>query len=132
MHELGIDSSRCLLNGPTSNIQKEYANSSLFVFSSRFEGFGMVLIEAMACGLPVISFDCPCGPKDIVKHGEDGLLVENGNVKALANSLSRLMANESLRCTMSQVGMENVKRFNIEQVADRWKALFENNDNLSE
>lgn len=131
MHELGIDSSRCHLNGPTSNIQQEYTNSSLFVFSSRFEGFGMVLIEAMACGLSVVSFDCPCGPKDIVKHGEDGLLVENGNVEALADNLSRLMIDGSLRRSMSQAGKENVKRFTIEHVADRWKALFENNDNLS-
>ena len=70
MKELGIDSSRCHLNGPTSNIQQEYANSSLFVFSSRFEGFGMVLVEAMSCGLPVVSFACPCGPKDIVRSQE--------------------------------------------------------------
>ena len=85
VRQLGIEASRCHLNGPTTNIQLEYANSSLFVFSSRFEGFGMVLVEAMACGLPVVSFSCPCGPKDIIKDGEDGLLVENGNVDALAD-----------------------------------------------
>lgn len=131
MHELGIDSCRCHLNGPTSNIQHEYANSSLFVFSSRFEGFGMVLVEAMACGLPVVSFACPCGPKDIVKHGEDGLLVENGNVEALADSLHRLMSDECLRLSMSQAGKENVRRFGMERVSNCWKALFENNENPS-
>ena len=97
MKELGIDSSRCHLNGPTADIQKEYVNSSVFAFSSRFEGFGMVLVEAMACGLPVVSFACPCGPKDIVRDGEDGFLVENGNVDDLAQQLMKLMADEILR-----------------------------------
>ena len=89
------------------------------------------MVEALACGLPVVSFNCPWGPRNIVKHGEDGLLVESGNAEALADSLSRLMVDESLRCTMSQAGMENVKRFNMEQLADRWRTLFENNDNIS-
>ena len=81
--QLGINMNRCHLNGSTQNIRKEYLESSLFVFSSRFEGFGMVLIEAMACGLPVVSFDCPCGPKDIVSHDEDGLLVPSGDIDKL-------------------------------------------------
>jgi glycosyltransferase involved in cell wall biosynthesis len=125
---LGLSPQRCQLNGPTSNIQQEYANSSLFVFSSRFEGFGMVLVEAMACGLPVISFACPCGPKDIVKHGEDGLLVENGNVEALAVALSQLMSNEALRRSMSVAAQGNVQRFGMQQIAERWRAVFENNE----
>ena len=125
---LGLSPQRCQLNGPTSNIQQEYANSSLFVFSSRFEGFGMVLVEAMACGLPVISFACPCGPKDIVKHGEDGLLVENGNVEALAAALSQLMSNEALRRSMSVAAQGNVQRFGLQQIAERWRAVFENNE----
>ena len=124
MEKLGVDAGRCHLNGPTSNIQQEYANSTLFVFSSRFEGFGMVLVEAMACGLPVVSFACPCGPKDIVCDGEDGLLVENGNVEALASALSRLMGDEALRLSMSQTGRKNVQRFSMEQIAECWKQLF--------
>lgn len=124
MSQLRIDSSRCHLNGPTTNIQQEYANSSLFVFSSRFEGFGMVLVEAMAYGLPVVSFDCPCGPKDIISDGEDGVLVEKGNVDALADGLSRMMSDEQLRISMSQAARRNVKRFHIDQIADRWRLLF--------
>jgi glycosyltransferase involved in cell wall biosynthesis len=125
LNELGIDRSRCHLNGPTADIQKEYVNSSIFVFSSRFEGFGMVLVEAMACGLPVVSFACPCGPKDIVKHEEDGLLVENGNVEALTDSLIRLMDDDDLRQRMAANGINNVQRFCIDYIAECWKKLFE-------
>jgi glycosyltransferase involved in cell wall biosynthesis len=125
MKELGIDSGRCHLNGPTADIQKEYVNSSVFVFSSRFEGFGMVLVEAMACGLPVVSFACPCGPKDIVKDGDDGLLVENGNLNALTASLIRLMGDADLRRRMAANGIKNVQRFSMMHIAERWKGLFE-------
>ena len=128
MKELGIDLSRCHLNGSTTDIQKEYINSSVFAFSSRFEGFGMVLIEAMACGLPVVSFACPCGPKDIVKDGEDGMLVENGNVEAFASSLSQLMQNHHLCQSMAKAGQSNVQRFYMEQIAKRWKDIFELNE----
>ena len=125
VRQLGIDASRCHLNGPTTNIQLEYANSSLFVFSSRFEGFGMVLVEAMACGLPVVSFACPCCPKDIILDGENGLLIENGNVDALADGLSRLMSDDQLRNSMSQVGLDSVQRFNISKITERWNVLFD-------
>jgi len=83
------------------------------------------LVEAMACGLPVVSFDCPCGPKDIVKDGEDGLLVKAGNVDALASRLSQLMSDESLRQSMSKNGLKNVQRFRIEQIAEQWRCIFE-------
>ena len=128
MKDLGIDSTRCHLNGPTPDIQQEYINSSIFAFSSRFEGFGMVLVEAMACGLPVVSFACPCGPRDIVKDGEDGLLVENGNVEAFVDSLSHLMHNATLCKSMAIVGKTNVQRFYMEQIAKQWKAIFDKNE----
>ena len=131
LEELGVDPSRCHLNGPTADIQKEYVNSSVFAFSSRFEGFGMVLVEAMACGLPVVSFACPCGPKDIIKDGEDGLLVENGNVEAFAGSLSQLMQNPSLCQFMATAGKTNVQRFYMNHIAMRWKNLFESNGKSS-
>ncbi|MBP5338584.1 MAG: glycosyltransferase family 4 protein [Prevotella sp.] len=124
MHALGIDSTRCHLNGPTPDIRQEYARSSVFAFSSRFEGFGMVLIEAMSCGLPVVSFACPCGPRDIVCDGEDGLLVENGNVAALADALSRLMGDEALRRQMAQKALVNVQRFRLDHIAQQWRECF--------
>ena len=123
MKELGIDRKRCHLNGPTADIQKEYVNSSVFAFSSRFEGFGMVLVEAMACGLPVVSFACPCGPKDIVRDGEDGFLVANGNVGDLAQQLIKLMADDNLRSAFAHRAYQNVQRFNMEHIALRWKSL---------
>lgn len=123
--QLGINMNRCHLNGSTQNIKKEYLESSLFVFSSRFEGFGMVLIEAMACGLPVVSFDCPCGPKDIVSHDEDGLLVPSGDIDKLANAMSQLMDSYELRHQMAKNAICNVRRFQIDEIADRCQLLFE-------
>ena len=123
--DLKIDRSRCHLNGSTSDIKKEYLDSSLFVFSSRFEGFGMVLIEAMACGLPVVSFDCPCGPKDIVRHQEDGLLVPSGDVAKLAEAMHQMMSDDTLRRQMASKALLNVRRFQLDEIAKRWISLFD-------
>lgn len=122
---LGLDKSRYRLHERTDNVEKVYTESSLFVLSSRFEGFGMVIVEAMACGLPIVAFDCPWGPRSIISDGKDGLLVENGNVQEMADALVRLMADEPLRRLMGEAGMKNVQRFSIEKIAERWKVLFE-------
>lgn len=124
--ELQINRDRCHLYGSTPYIKSEYLNSSLFAFSSRFEGFGMVLIEAMACGLPVVSFDCPCGPKDIVRHKEDGLLVPSGRPDLLAEALHELMIDEEKRQRMASAAVKNVKRFVLSEICGRWNALFVN------
>ena len=116
---------RCFLNGPTSDIEKEYINSSLFVFSSRFEGFGMVLVEAMACGLPVVSFACPCGPKDIVTDGKDGLLVDNGDVHQLAEKIIYLIAHPDERELMAEQAKRKSENYKIENLAMVWKDLLE-------
>ena len=123
--ELQIERNRCHLNGSTSDIKTEYLNSSLFVFSSRFEGFGMVLIEAMACGLPVVSFDCPCGPKDIVRHNEDGLLVPSGNIDSLANALHQMLSDDNFRRQMGKTAVKNVQRYQLNVVCQHWQRLFE-------
>lgn len=123
--KLQIDRLRCHLNPSTSDIQKEYLASSIFAFSSRYEGFGMVLVEAMACGIPVVSFDCPCGPKDIVADGEDGVLVENGNVEAFADALIDLIRDVDKRCEMSRKARMNVQRFKIEEIARKWQKVFD-------
>ena len=123
--QLGVDMNRCHLNGSTQNIRKEYLESSLFVFSSRFEGFGMVLIEAMACGLPVVSFDCPCGPKDIVSHDEDGLLVPSGDIDKLADAMECILYDENMRNRYALAAAKNVRRFILPEVAKRWQILFD-------
>ncbi len=125
MEDLGIDGTRCHLNGPTADIQQEYINSSIFAFSSRFEGFGMVLVEAMACGLPVVSFDCPCGPKDIIQDHVDGLLVENGNIGKLAEAIIWMTQHPEQHKVMAAKAIDNVQRFSIEKLAEKWKSLFD-------
>lgn len=88
--DVGLSDS-CKLEFPVKDIAAKYAESSVFVLSSRFEGFGLVIVEAMACGLPVVSFDCPCGPKDIISDHVDGILVKTGDVEELARQISYLM-----------------------------------------
>ena len=123
--ELMINKRSCQLHGRTDEVEKEYRNSSIFILSSRFEGFGMVLLEAMASGLPVVSFDCPWGPRSIITDGKDGVLVENGNVDALAAALSKIMKDDHLRHSMSTAGVRNVQRYRLENIAEQWRQLFE-------
>ena len=123
--KLGIDRNRCILNGRTSDIEQEYLKSSVAVCSSRFEGFGMIIIEAMVCGLPVVSFDCPWGPRSIIKDGEDGLLVENGHVDKLADAIASLMEDADKRNLFANNAIRNVQRFRIENIANQWRNLFE-------
>lgn len=121
---LGITAS-CILEPTVSNIVDKYCESSIFALSSRFEGFGMVIIEAMACGVPPVSFTCPCGPRDIISDGKDGLLVEDENIEQLAEKISYLIENEDIRKKMGQQARMDVQRFRIENIAEQWKQLFE-------
>ena len=123
--ELGLDEEHCQLNGPTNSIQEEYMNSSIFVVSSRFEGLSMALLEAVSCGLPIVSFACPCGPRDVISDGVDGILVENGNVEALATSLIQLMQSPEKIKDMGNAIQQKAARFKIENLALQWKQLFE-------
>ena len=123
--ELGIDRTRCHLYGPTSDIEHEYLSSSLFVLSSRFEGFGMVIVEAMACGLPVVSFDCPCGPKDIITNDVNGILVERDNVTALAQSIVSVVNSPDLAARLGRNARVSSRNYDIDIVAAKWKCLFE-------
>lgn len=113
-----------ILHKPVKNIKEKYLESSIYVMSSRFEGFGMVLIEAMACGVPCISFDCPHGPSYIIKDGEDGILVENGNVEKLADAISSLIVDEEKRTEMGKAAKRNVVRYSQENIMQQWENLF--------
>lgn len=123
--KLGINRSRCILNGRTSDIEQEYLKSTIAVCSSRFEGFGMIIIEAMACGLAVVSFDCPWGPQSIINDGQDGVLVENGNIEKLADALVSLIQDEKKRNNIAINAVQSVKRFQMDRIANQWKQLFE-------
>ena len=122
---LNMDRHRCILHGRSSNIQDEFEKSSLAVCSSKFEGFGLVITEAMSCGLPVVSFDCPWGPRAIIHDGEDGLLVENGNVEKLADAIIWMIQHPEMRSNMATKAIENVQRFSIEKIAEKWRSLFD-------
>lgn len=122
---LNLNMKRCRLNDSISDVQKEYLNSSLFVCTSRFEGFGMGIVEAMACGLPVVAFDCLWGPRSIITDGEDGLLVENGNIEKMADTILSLINHPQRISEMGKNARKNVQRFNIDTVAKKWKRLFD-------
>lgn len=109
---------------PVKNIQEKYLASSIYVLPSRSEGFGMVLIEAMACGVPCISFDCPSGPRDIISNNKDGFLIENGDVEFFSKALIDLIENKEKRKKMGSLAKENVKRYLPEQVMPLWDELF--------
>jgi glycosyltransferase involved in cell wall biosynthesis len=109
---------------PVQNIQEKYLQSSIYALSSRYEGFGMVLIEAMACGVPCVSYDCPCGPRDIIQDGQDGFLVENGNIQSFATKIAILIEDQNLRKTMGHTAKQNVKRYLPETIMEQWDLLF--------
>lgn len=108
----------------TSEIEKEYVKSSIYVMSSRYEGLPMVLIEAMSCGLPLVSFACPCGPKDIITDSF-GSLVPNGDTQALATALMKWMQNEDMRKQGGKCAYEASKQYSQETVMKKWIDLFE-------
>ncbi len=112
-----------LLMGPTQNLGPELSKASIFALSSRYEGFGMVLLEAMSKGVPVVSFDCPRGPAEIVHHGKDGLLVEAENVTAFGDALLTLASDEQRRREMGDAAITSVRAYEIDVIGTHWNEL---------
>ena len=115
---------RIFMPGIAGNVGQWYARADLFVMTSRFEGFPNALAEALAYGLPSVSFDCDTGPRDIIRHGVDGLLVPPGNAQGLEDALDRVMANRQLRMHMAGMAIEARQRFSIDRIAGMWETLF--------
>lgn len=122
--ELGLQG-RVFLPGVISTPDSVLPLADLFVVSSRYEGFCLALAEAMAAGLPVISFDCPSGPAEIVHDGVDGVLVPTGDVMALSAAMARLMADPAERQRLGQQARQVAERFSPERITDLWRRLIE-------
>lgn len=116
---------RVFLVGTVGNVGDWYSACDLYVMSSRFEGFGNTLAEAMAYGLPVISFDCETGPSDIIRQDVDGWLVPAGDLDALVAALAAMMSDEGQRQRFAKRAIEARDRFSLRRVAGQWEALFE-------
>lgn len=112
-------------NPPTHNIQEEMVNSSIYALSSKYEGMPLVLLEAMACGLPLVSFACKCGPRDIISDGEDGFLIKENDLDDFADKLSLLIEHSELRRKMGIAASQNVLRFTEDIVMSKWMSLFD-------
>jgi glycosyltransferase involved in cell wall biosynthesis len=124
VRESGVEH-RIFLPGRAGNMAEWYERADLYVMSSRFEGFPMTLAEAMAHGLAAVSFDCDTGPRDIIRHELDGLLVPPGNVAELTAALDRLMSDALTRQRFAERAVEVRERFSMERIAGMWEKLFE-------
>ena len=111
---------------PTPAIMEKYFESSILILTSLYEPFGLVLPEAMSCGLPVVAFDCPYGPADIITDGVDGFLILDRNIEAFADRVCQLIEDEALRKKMGKAGVLSSMRYSPDKIMPQWKTLFEN------
>lgn len=124
IEKLNLTNSICMC-GSTNHLREKMLNSSIYVMSSITECFPMVLLESQSCGLPIVSFDCPCGPRNIITDKQDGLLVENQNNIKLADGIIELIESLDIRKDMGRNARENIKKYKFNDVMERWKILFE-------
>lgn len=125
--------SRVEILPPVKDLSQEMRHSSIYAAASRYEGFGLVITEAMECGVPSVAFDCECGPREIIRNGFDGLLVEPLNTTKFAESLRSLIGSADLRITLGANARTSAKRFSPEKIMLRWEEHFRKllNSNLS-
>ena len=116
---------KILVHESTSDIMERYKESSILLLTSRYEPFGLVLPEAMSCGLPVVAFDCPYGPADIIADGVDGFLIKNRDIDEFANKVCQLIESEELRRQMGNNGIISSQRYRADAVMPQWIRLFD-------
>lgn len=114
-----------IVHEPTKEIFNCYLESSIFLLTSLYEPFGLVIPEAMSCGLPVVVFDCPYGPADIINDCQDGFLIKNRNISVFAEKVCLLIENPELRKTMGHAGVLSAHRYDASRIMPTWKNLFE-------
>lgn len=112
------------LTGVKHDLEEVYSHASLLVMSSRYEGFGLVITEAFSYGLPVVSFDCKCGPKDIISDGVDGYLVSFGDLDGLSRKILSIIKDDELRRSMGKAARISSERYDIDTVMKQWDSLF--------
>ena len=118
-------SSTVTLCGATNDIIEKYVESSIFVLSSRTEAFGLVITEAEACGLPIVAFNCPSGPQELIEDNKNGYLISSiGNVEFLADRVIKLMSDELLRQNMGHASLDFSKEFKMERIGAKWLKLY--------
>ncbi len=121
-----LETKNIFLKGYTDNIYEKLAQSSLFVSTSIFEGFGLSIIEAMSCGLPIVSYECPCGPKDIIEDNKSGFLITVNDERKLAEKINLLIEDQNLRKRMGSNAREASEKYKIEKIIPIWMTLFNN------
>lgn len=126
IEENGLNDRVVLKKLPAAQMKDAYMNTSIFALSSRFEGLPMVLLEAQAAGVPIVSFTCKCGPKDLIEDGINGFLVEEGDIDGLAKGLIRLIEDEELRKKMGKAAYQNSELYTENAIMKHWIDLFQN------
>ena len=121
--ELGLENN-VLLMGFTKDIMNAYRQSSISLLSSLSEGFALVIVEAMECGVPVVSYQCPYGPKDLISEGKDGFLVPVGDEQMMSDRICTLIEDEQLRRRMGVAAKDKAKQYHLDIIIDRWMQLF--------
>ena len=129
IRQAGLEDS-IVLGKATSGILDKYLNASILVMTSRYEGLPMVLLEAQACGLPVVSFKCKCGPKDVIKDGQTGYLIEEGDNSSFVKKLKQLMSDQELRQEMGLKAKNNSENYTVDKIMSQWTNLFNNKKTL--
>ncbi len=128
INNLGL-SDKIILHKATSQIFEKYRESSMLLMTSTFEGWGLILSEAMSFGLPTVAYTCKCGPKDIIKDGDDGFCVKEGDKKTFVEKVNFLIENAEIRKSFGFAAVQNIKRYSIDNVMPQWVSLFERLNN---